>query len=312
MNTWIVISNGLQRGPFSASELRSMAASGEIQASDVIFDQTSGRRMVASAVAGLVFPRIGANRPAAGMPPLPLRPPGAADPRHGESSRGVPRSNAAAPPPRRPSAANNPLTIGPPGIEATESAYSVDGSEDPLAAFAHVPPPVEWNGGQEAGVAGTGRPPGNVGGQLSRISPAQAPSNPTLPWALVGGAAAVVLAVALIVGVMVIRRSSGTAAILDPHIRLVQTGRLEGCPHRSVREMTDSFLTKPQWRSLVGPDDLRYVNCRGGLVYGGHPATAELQFQIIGDGFSLHSLEIDGEPQSLLTRAVLIRKMCEE
>jgi hypothetical protein len=311
MKTWMVISNGVQRGPFSAAAVQSMAASGEIQANDVIFDQTSGRRMVAGAVAGLSFPQTGANRPVGGMPPLPSLPPGAKDPRHGEASRGVPRSNVAAPPPRRPSAANNPLTIGPPGIEAPESADSMDGSEDPLAAFAHVPPPLELSEGQEAGVAETGRSSGHSNGQTSHISPAESTSNPTLLWVLVGGAAAMFLAIALIAVVMVMRRSSGTAAILDPHIRLVQTGRLEGCPHRSVREMTDSFLTKPQWRSLVGPDDLRYVNCRGGLVYGGYPATAELQFQIIGDGFSLHSLEIDGEPQNLPTRVVLIRKMCE-
>jgi hypothetical protein len=99
----------------------------------------------------------------------------------------------------------------------------------------------------------------------------------------------------------------------DRYVKLVRNGRLEGCPHRTVDEMTSGFLTRPRWKSLVADDGNRYVNCSGDLTFRDAPATAELQLAIIGQSdFRLRSLEINGDPQPLLVQGGLLKKMCAE
>jgi hypothetical protein len=147
-------------------------------------------------------------------------------------------------------------------------------------------------------------------GQSPRSSGRPQSASGVLPLvAVLGG---LVLVGALGLGALLLF-TSNFSPFQDRYVTLVKNGRLEGCPHRTVGDMTSGFLTRPRWRSLVADDGNRYVNCRGGLTFKDAPAIAELQFAILGQSnFQLRSLEINGVPQPLLVQAVLMKKMCEE
>lgn len=264
-----------------------MVSEGALQPNAMVIDRVTNRRLPASVLAGVA--RSGNARPgeAAALPSTPAaRAPRLPSQRGGETSR-----RAAAPPPRS-SRGSIDAAIGP-GIDDTRLP--------PAVSIVPPPPPAETiqadAGAHNREVSSTAPPSRTTTG------------NPRLLWGIIAGGVAALLVVGLLLGIFLV---GGSAAWADPHVRTVQMGRLEGCPHRTVGEMTKGFLTNPRWKSIVATDGLRYVNCRGGIIYSGRQAIAEMQFQVIGTSFSLRSLEIDGQPQSLLTRAALIRNMCEQ
>jgi hypothetical protein len=302
MPQFFVMHRGRQLGPFTDQQLREMAAQGTLDRESIVVDAATKRAVAAGAVPGLAFP----VRSAGGMAPegviLPPRSSGAqaAPPGHDSGKprlamrRGPP---VAAPPPGGSRLAFDPLT-------ADHIDDSHEATRDGVAVPPNIPPPPAPTA--QSGTSSSG--PDDGGGNSLGVSIA----NPVLFWSFVGGVVAILALVMLVVVAFAVAGSGGLTGSMDPHIRQVQTGRLEGCRHKTVLEMTNGFLKKPRWKSLLGDDGLRYVNCSGEFFYAGRPAIAEIQFEVTGSTFNLRSLEIDGEPQNLLTRAVLIKKMCEE
>jgi hypothetical protein len=287
MKRFVIEQHEGRSGPFTEEEVRRLVSEGALQPNATVVDTVTNRRLPASALVGIA--RSGHAKPgeAPALPSTPTaRAPRLPSQRGGETGR-----RAAAPPPRI-SRGSISDAIGP-GIDDTRPP--------PPVSIVPPPPPAETlqadAGAQNQEASSTARPAGTTTG------------NPWLLWGVIGGAVAALLVVGLLVGIFLV---GGSAAWADPHVRTVQMGRLEGCPHRTVGEMTKGFMTNPRWKSIVATDGLRYVNCRGGIIYSGRQAVAEIQFQVIGTSFSLRSLEIDGQPQSLLTRAALIRNMCEQ
>lgn len=264
-----------------------MVSEGALQPNATVVDTVTNRRLPASVLAGRARSGNASPGEAPALPSTrPSREPRLPSQRGGETSR-----RAAAPPPR----------IGRGSIDATIGP-GIDTIQSPPPASIVPPPPTVEHIHADAAARNQEAP------STSRSSDTTT-GNLWLLWGIIGGGVAALLVVGLLVGIFLV---GGGAAWVDPHVRTVQMGRLEGCPHRTVGEMTKGFLTNPRWKSIVATDGLRYVNCRGGIMYSGRQAVAEIQFQVIGTSFSLRSLEIDGQPQSLLTRAALIRNMCEQ
>jgi hypothetical protein len=301
MKNFVVDIQGRQLGPFTAAELRAMAAAGSLPHDALIHDRDSGRRMIASSVAGLVFPQASNGHPATGMPPLPAQRRGGGAVDSTRDARGAAtRRPAASPPPRRFKSSD--IT------EATAEPYEFESvGDDGPDDLVRVPRPLEWG----ADLA-TESP------RATKIlgSPTQGPlsgrinGRPVLIWISVGATAAVALVIGLLAVVFLWSGSDRSGVLVDTDVRAVQSGRLENCSERPVGEMLESFLTEPKWRSVRRADGSGFVNCRGGLVYEGKPAIAEFQFRDAGGSISLVSLEIDGQPQSQMTQAALMRRMC--
>ena len=302
MKNFVIIIQGRQRGPFTAAELRAMAADGSLPHDALIHDQASGRRMIASAVAGLAFPHASADPPVAGMPPLPAPRRGGEGVDSPRDARGgaTHRTPAAAPPPRllKSSAMRNSTA------ESTDSGSVEETSQDNLD---RVPLPLEW---------GADLPPEGPRATEIMDRPTQEPlpgrihGHAALIWIFVGGTAVAALVIGLLAVVFLWSGSDRSHALVEADVRAVQSGRLEDWPQRTVGEMLGSFLAEPEWRSARGADGTGVVHCHGGLIYEGKPATAVFQFRVAGASISLLSLEIDGQAQSPLTQAALIRRMC--
>jgi len=279
MKNFVVDIQGRQLGPFTAAELRAMAAAGSLPHDALIHDRDSGRRMIASSVAGLVFPQASNGHPATGMPPLPAQRRGGGAVDSTRDARGAAtRRPAASPPPRRFKSSD--IT------EATAEPYEFESvGDDGPDDLVRVPRPLEWG----ADLA-TESP------RATKIlgSPTQGPlsgrinGRPVLIWISVGATAAVALVIGLLAVVFLWSGSDRSGVLVDTDVRAVQSGRLENCR----------------------ADGSGFVNCRGGLVYEGKPAIAEFQFRDAGGSISLVSLEIDGQPQSQMTQAALMRRMC--
>jgi hypothetical protein len=300
MKNFVVDIQGRQLGPFTAAELRAMAADGSLPHDALIQDRASGRRMIASSVAGLVFSQASTDQPTTRMPPLPPPPRGGEGVGSPQDARRRTSHRPAAPPPRRVKSS----LVAEATVESYASQGVGDGASDDLM---RVPLPLEWG----ADLASEGPHATETIG-----SPTQEPSldrirgRSALIWISVGGAAAAALVIGLLAVVLLWSGSDRSGVLVEAEVRAVQSGRLENCPERAVGEMLESFLTEPQWRSVRRADGSGFVNCRGGLIYDGKPAIAEFRFHAAGESISLLSLEIDGQPQSPLTQAALIRRMC--
>ena len=47
-----------------------------------------------------------------------------------------------------------------------------------------------------------------------------------------------------------------------PEVLMVQGGKLESCPSKTIEQMVDGFMGFPSWESLVTEDGNNYVNIR--------------------------------------------------
>lgn len=121
--------------------------------------------------------------------------------------------------------------------------------------------------------------------------------------------------VAAAVGGVLLLAGVGLAVFLlmpDQYVQLVKNDRLVGCPHRTVGDMTNDFLSRPRWKSFKGASGKRYVTCTGGAEFLGDPVTAKLTFIFTGKNrFRLDTIEIDDEELPPILEIGFIGKMCE-
>jgi len=96
-------------------------------------------------------------------------------------------------------------------------------------------------------------------------------------------------------------------------ITLVKDGRVKGCPSATLGEMADAFLSYPQWSDFESTTGNQVVELTGGISYKNMPADVTLQFVVdtITDDFEIKYMEIDDDPQSVVSISALISKMCE-
>ena len=98
-----------------------------------------------------------------------------------------------------------------------------------------------------------------------------------------------------------------------PEVLMVQGGKLESCPSKTIEQMVDGFMGFPSWESLVAEDGNNYVNISGDITYAGKPIKALLQFKVNKDEtFEYNALEYNGVVQNNLESMNLLTTMCEE
>ena len=95
-------------------------------------------------------------------------------------------------------------------------------------------------------------------------------------------------------------------------VQKVQTGSLEACPKKTVKEMVDGFMGSPSWESVAADDGNTYVNVEGDIEYFEKPVRAVLQFLVVGEQFEFNALEFNEVPQNNLTAFGLLGNMCDE
>ncbi|MGH8370810.1 MAG: hypothetical protein ACRESC_07495 [Gammaproteobacteria bacterium] len=107
----------------------------------------------------------------------------------------------------------------------------------------------------------------------------------------------------------------------DPHwmpdkddIEIVQSGYLNTCMHKTVKQMVDGYFASPHWESGATSDGTDFVNTSGIVTYQGKSVPAVFQFVMDKDkrGFRYHGFEIDGVPQTLFIAAFTLAQMCAE
>ena len=97
-----------------------------------------------------------------------------------------------------------------------------------------------------------------------------------------------------------------------PEVLMVQGGKLESCPSKTVEQMVDGFMGSPSWASITADDGVNYVNISGDITYADKPVRALLQYKLNQDEtFEFNALEFNGVPQNNLIAMGLLEKMCE-
>ena len=150
----------------------------------------------------------------------------------------------------------------------------------------------------------------------------------TMFWGFVAGLA--VAKTGLLLGVHSPRLRTTSAAIgavmlffamtgligLSGDIQIVKTGEFTEHPGHSVGEVVDNFLENAEWSSITDEEGDRLVIVGGEMAYDGEPANVLLTFQLHGESFTLHSVDLDGERQddafSDQLLAVMYREYTEE
>ncbi|HEX5340837.1 MAG TPA: hypothetical protein VFX47_08140 [Gammaproteobacteria bacterium] len=95
-------------------------------------------------------------------------------------------------------------------------------------------------------------------------------------------------------------------------IEVVQTGHLNTCMNKSVKQMVDGYFASPKWMAGASADGSDFVNASGLVTYQGKSVTATFQFKIDQDrrGFHYQGFEIAGVPQTLFVAAFTLAQMC--
>lgn len=91
----------------------------------------------------------------------------------------------------------------------------------------------------------------------------------------------------------------------------VKGGELESCPGVTLEQQADSFFKDPDWSAGTAADGRKLVNVSGTFTYMERPARGMLQMWVQGEGFSVETLEINGQPQPEIMIDALLDKMCE-
>lgn len=106
----------------------------------------------------------------------------------------------------------------------------------------------------------------------------------------------------------------GAAGMLaeSADVSLVKQGRLEAFPEVTVGQLVDNFLGSPTWSSDKTPDGQRIVNIKGQMTFMGKPVQAVIQFFVQDKRFELHAFEMNGIAQNNLVKASLFAKMYEQ
>lgn len=103
---------------------------------------------------------------------------------------------------------------------------------------------------------------------------------------------------------------SGGGVSKNPYISMVQEGRLEAYPDRTIGIAVGGFVGDPEWETGVTDDENRVVNVRGDVLYDGEPSEIAVQFQINEDDtFEITAMELNGEPLNLFEIAGFIEAM---
>ena len=97
-----------------------------------------------------------------------------------------------------------------------------------------------------------------------------------------------------------------------PEVLMVQGGKLESCPSKTIEQMVDGFMGFPSWEGLVAEDGNNYVNISGDITYSDKPVRALLQYKLNQDEtFEFNALEFNDVPQINFIAMGLLEKMCE-
>ena len=91
----------------------------------------------------------------------------------------------------------------------------------------------------------------------------------------------------------------------------VKGGTVQACPSSTLGEMADAFMSNPQWSDFTSDTGGTVVELDGDITYDGLPATALIQFDVIGSTFEAVYLGINGVDQSTLMLSSLLTKMCD-
>ena len=97
------------------------------------------------------------------------------------------------------------------------------------------------------------------------------------------------------------------------NVALVKNGTLNSCPNTTVKQMVDSYMGNPSWESGVSEDGEVFVNVGGDIHFVDKPVRAVIQFSVNEKkgSFEYTALEFNGVPQMKLLAIPLMGKMCE-
>lgn len=97
-------------------------------------------------------------------------------------------------------------------------------------------------------------------------------------------------------------------------VEIVQSGHLNTCMDKSVKQLVDGYFEKPQWEAGAATGGIDFVNVSGIVTYQGKPVTATFQFEMDKDkrGFRYRGFEIAGVPQTLFVAAFTLAEMCAQ
>ena len=109
------------------------------------------------------------------------------------------------------------------------------------------------------------------------------------PWGKPLGIAAVCLAIPIL-GLL-------SSTVTSDEIQIVKSGEFAQHPGLPVGEVVDNFLENEKWSSTADEDGNHFVIVAGEMSYDGDPAIVLLTFQLDGESFTLHSVDLDGQPQ---------------
>lgn len=98
----------------------------------------------------------------------------------------------------------------------------------------------------------------------------------------------------------------------DQYVTTVKQGSLHARPGILVGAVVNSFLSEPKWSSGVTAAGQHFVNAEGGMLYHNKPVHALVQFYVSEVGFEFHTMEFNGVPQNKLTGMAVLAKMYEE
>ena len=97
-----------------------------------------------------------------------------------------------------------------------------------------------------------------------------------------------------------------------PEVLMVQGGKLESCPSKTIEQMVDGFMGSPSWASITADAGINYVNISGDITYAEKLVRALLQYKLNQDEtFEFNALEFNGVPQNNFIAMGLLEKMCE-
>lgn len=97
-------------------------------------------------------------------------------------------------------------------------------------------------------------------------------------------------------------------------LEIVQTGHLNTCMDKTVKQMVDGYFASPKWMAGAATGGVDFVNVSGIVTYQGKPVPATFQFVMDKDkrGFRYHGFEINGVPQTLFVAAFTLAQMCAQ
>ena len=98
------------------------------------------------------------------------------------------------------------------------------------------------------------------------------------------------------------------------NIDIVQTGHLNTCMDKTVKQLVDGYFEKPKWETGAAKKGIDFVNVSGIVPYQDKPVVATFQFEMDKDkrGFRYRGFEIAGVPQTLFVAAFTLAEMCAQ